>query len=48
MAAFTGLIINRGRFERIYIGAPIIWDALGDVDNYIEPFFGSGAVLIAR
>ena len=30
----------------IYFGgkrkvAPMIWDALGDVDNYIEPFFGS-------
>lgn len=28
--------------------AQIIWDAIGDVDTYIEPFFGSGAVLLAR
>lgn len=28
--------------------AQIIWDSLGDVPNYIEPFFGSGAVLLAR
>jgi len=25
-----------------------VWDALGDVKHYIEPFFGSGAVLLAR
>jgi len=25
-----------------------VWRALGDVDHYIEPFFGSGAVLLAR
>ena len=25
-----------------------IWAALGDVPNYVEPFFGSGAVLLAR
>jgi DNA adenine methylase len=25
-----------------------VWSALGVVDNYIEPFFGSGAVLLAR
>ena len=25
-----------------------VWAALGDVDNYIEPFFGSGAVLLGR
>lgn len=25
-----------------------VWAALGDVDHYIEPFFGSGAVLLAR
>ncbi len=24
--------------------APLIWDALGDVDHYVEPFYGSGAV----
>ena len=28
--------------------APLIWDALGDVEHYVEPFFGSGAVLLAR
>jgi hypothetical protein len=28
--------------------APLIWDALGDVRNYCEPFFGSGAVLFGR
>lgn len=26
----------------------IVWRALGDVDNYVEPFFGSGAVLMMR
>ena len=25
-----------------------VWDALGDVDNYVEPFAGSLAVLLAR
>jgi site-specific DNA-adenine methylase len=28
--------------------APLVWDALGDVDNYVEPFLGSAAVLLAR
>lgn len=28
--------------------ASIIWEALGDVKHYIEPFFGSGAVLLRR
>lgn len=28
--------------------APLIWAALGDVGVYVEPFFGSGAVLLAR
>lgn len=28
--------------------APIIWDALGDVGVYVEPFFGSGSILLAR
>jgi DNA adenine methylase len=28
--------------------APLIWDRFGAVDNYVEPFFGSGAVLLAR
>jgi DNA adenine methylase len=26
--------------------AHLVWDALGPVDRYIEPFFGSGAVLL--
>lgn len=26
----------------------LVWEALGDVPNYVEPFFGSGAVLLAR
>ena len=25
-----------------------VWAALGDVQNYCEPFFGSGAVLLGR
>jgi hypothetical protein len=28
--------------------ASLIWDHLGDVDNYVEPFCGSAAVLLAR
>lgn len=28
--------------------ASVVWDALGDADNYVEPFFGSGAVLLGR
>jgi hypothetical protein len=28
--------------------ADLIWQAFGDVPNYVEPFFGSGAVLLAR
>jgi DNA adenine methylase len=28
--------------------AQVVWDRLGNVSNYIEPFFGSGAVLLAR
>jgi len=28
--------------------APQIWEALGDVDNYVEPFAGSLAVLLER
>jgi hypothetical protein len=30
------------------LAAKLIWNALGDVDNYVEPFFGSRAVLLAR
>ena len=25
-----------------------VWSAFGEVDNYIEPFFGSGAILLGR
>jgi DNA adenine methylase len=28
--------------------ADLVWSRLGDVPNYVEPFFGSGAVLLAR
>ena len=28
--------------------AHVVWDAFGNVPNYVEPFFGSGAVLLAR
>lgn len=28
--------------------AHLVWEALGDVDNYVEPFAGSAAVLLAR
>ncbi len=28
--------------------APLIWPRFGDVANYVEPFFNSGAVLLAR
>jgi site-specific DNA-adenine methylase len=28
--------------------AHIVWDRFGDVKNYVEPFFGSGAVLLGR
>jgi site-specific DNA-adenine methylase len=28
--------------------ADLIWDRFGDVPNYVEPFFGSGAVLLSR
>jgi DNA adenine methylase len=28
--------------------AGIVWEALGDVRNYVEPFFGSGATLFLR
>lgn len=28
--------------------ADLVWDRFGDVANYVEPFFGSGAVLLAR
>lgn len=30
------------------LAAPLIWRAFGNVPNYVEPFFGSGAVLLAR
>jgi DNA adenine methylase len=28
--------------------APLVWDYFGEVKNYVEPFFGSGAVLLGR
>ena len=28
--------------------ASLVWDRFGDVPNYVEPFFGSGAVLLGR
>lgn len=28
--------------------APLIWERLGDVQNYVEPFFGSGAIMLGR
>jgi hypothetical protein len=28
--------------------AHIVWDRFGDVPNFVEPFFGSGAVLLGR
>jgi hypothetical protein len=28
--------------------ADIVWERFGDVQNYVEPFFGSGAVLLKR
>lgn len=28
--------------------APMVWDRFGDVPNYVEPFFGGGAVMLAR
>jgi DNA adenine methylase len=28
--------------------APLVWERFGDVQNYVEPFFGSGAMLLSR
>lgn len=28
--------------------APLVWERFGDVRNYVEPFFGSGAMLLGR
>lgn len=28
--------------------ADLVWERFGDVGNYVEPFYGSGAVLLAR
>lgn len=28
--------------------APLVWERFGNVANYVEPFFGSGAVLLSR
>lgn len=30
------------------LAVPLIWQALGDVRNYVEPFFGGGASLLLR
>src|SRR5262245_42340040 len=30
------------------LAAPLIWQALGNVTNYVEPFFGSGTALFQR
>ena len=30
------------------IVAQLVWERLGDVANYVEPFFGSGAMLLGR
>lgn len=42
MKAPFGYIGNKSRV------APIVWDALGNVSNYVEPFAGSLAVLLSR
>jgi len=31
-----------------FLAAPLVWEAFGDVPNYVEPFAGSLAVLLAR
>ena len=28
--------------------ADLVWKRFGDTPNYVEPFFGSGAVLLKR
>ena len=28
--------------------AHLVWERFGDLPNYVEPFFGSGAVLLNR
>lgn len=28
--------------------AGLVWERFGEVENYVEPFFGSGAVLLGR
>lgn len=30
------------------LAAPMVWERLGDTPNFIEPFFGSGAMLLKR
>jgi DNA adenine methylase len=30
------------------IAAPLIWDRIGNVDSYVEPFIGSASILLAR
>jgi DNA adenine methylase len=39
---------SRGRFGGKSRVAHIVWSRFGDVKNYVEPFFGSGAVLLNR
>ena len=34
-----------GKKDRV---ADVVWERFGNVPNYVEPFFGSGAVLLAR
>jgi hypothetical protein len=46
-------VFERAKTPFPYIGgktrvAPEIWRRFGDVKNYVEPFFGGGAVLLNR
>lgn len=47
-AAGTGLSAPFPWFGGKARVASIVWDRFGDVPNYVEPFFGSGAVLLGR
>ena len=52
----TGCVLNNGdglKSPFPWFGgkskvADVVWQAFGDVRNYVEPFFGSGAVLLGR
>ena len=44
----TGLVAPFPYFGGKARIAPIVWQALGQPRHYFEPFFGSGAVLLAR